>query len=175
MKERTIVIISITGLLAGCLLGMAGSVIPSVTFRSLAWATGSVGLILAGALLAVFYFRKGYDALAAGFLIYVLAEAIVFSSCATNVDNNIPSFGAGTFLWALSIGFLSFQKVFPLLVRLTGIIAATLFAVVSVLIFTGCPLNALAKPFPFYAYPFFAATLAGWAWTTRKHFCALKA
>ncbi|HEV8286678.1 MAG TPA: hypothetical protein VGQ09_20355 [Chitinophagaceae bacterium] len=165
MKEKLIVLISAGGLLLGCILGMTGSIIPSATFRSVAWATGSAGIILAGALLTMYYFRKGYDIVAAGFLILSIAESVVFSSCATNADDNIPSFGAGVFLWALSIAVLSLQKIFPLFVRCTGTIAAVLFAILSIRIFTGHPLNALAKPLPFYAYPFYAATLIGWVWT----------
>ncbi len=165
MKQKSILATSAIGLLVGCILGVAGSVVPSDTFRNLAWATGSVGIIAAAALLAVFYFRTGYDIMAAGFVILALGELVVFSSCATNPDNNIPSFGAGSFLWALAIAALSLQKFFPLFVRFTGIIAAILFASVSVSIFSGQQVNALSRPFPFLAYPFYAATLVGWAWT----------
>ena len=54
---------------------------------------------------------------------------------------------------------------FPVLVRCLGLIAAVLFAVVSVLIFSGYQINPLTEPLPFYAYPFFAATIFGWALT----------
>jgi len=165
MRERSIVVIAAIGLLIGCALGMAGSIVHSDAFRNLAWATGSVGIILAAALLAMFYFRKGNDVAAVGFLILALGESIIFSSCATRPDDNIPSFGAGSFLWALSIAILSVQKLFPLFVRFTGIVGALLFASVSVSIFSGQQVNALSKPFPFLAYPFYAATLIGWAWT----------
>ncbi|MEO5999667.1 MAG: hypothetical protein ABIN89_22920 [Chitinophagaceae bacterium] len=40
-----------------------------------------------------------------------------------------------------------------------------LFSIVSVHIFMGHPLNALTEPLPVFAYPFFVATLLGWAWT----------
>jgi hypothetical protein len=116
----------------------------------------------------MYYFRKGYDLIAAGFLTFAIGETVVFVSCTTNLDDNSRSFGAGVFLWALSISVLSLRKVFPLSVRLTGIISAVLFAVVSFLIFTGHSVNALTKPLPFYAYPFYAATLVGWAWTLIK-------
>ena len=169
MKEKRI-IIAVIGLLMGCVLGIAGSVVPSDTFRNITWALGSAGIIAAGGLLTMYYLRKGWDGVAAGFLLLAIGESVVFSSCATNLDDNISSFGAGTFLWALSMVALSLQKIFPLFVRFTGIIAAVLFAVVSILIFTGHPLNALAKPLPFLAYPFYAATLVGWAWTlVRRH------
>jgi hypothetical protein len=165
MKERSIVITAATGLFVGCLLGMAGSVVPIDTFRNLTWATGSAGIILASVLLTVFYFRKGYDTMAAGFIILAIGESMVFSSSATNLDDNFSSFGAGSLLWALAIGVLSLQKLFPLWVRFTGIIGAILFAAASILILTGQHVNPLTKPLPFLAYPFYAATLIGWAWS----------
>jgi hypothetical protein len=175
MKEKSIVVIAAVGLLVGCVLGMCGSIVSSAEFRSVAWGIGSASLILAAALLTVFYFRKGDDMLAAGFLIYAIAETAVFSSCAADLDSNISSFGAGTFLWALAIAVLSLQKKFPIFVRCTGIIASVSFAIVSLLIFTGHPVNALAKPLPFFAYPFFAVTLAGWAWSLlREHARAVR-
>jgi hypothetical protein len=122
----------------------------------------------------VYYFRKGYDGVAAGFIILAIGESVVFSSCATNLDNNFSSFGAGSFLWALAIAVLSLQKVFPLFVRFTGIIGSILFGIAAVLIFTGQHVNPLTKPLPFLAYPFYAATLVGWAWTVlRRHSGAL--
>jgi hypothetical protein len=169
MKEKETVRTACAGLLVGCVLGLAGSVIPSSTFRNVAWATGSAGIILAGALLAMRFFRNGRDGAAAGFLTLAIGEALVFSSCATNLDENISSFGAGTFLWALAIASLSIQKTFPLFARLTGIIAAGLFCATAILIFTGHQVNALAKPLPFLAYPFYAITLIGWAWTLLKN------
>jgi len=58
-------------------------------------------------------------------------------------------------------------------VRCTGIITAGLFGFVAFSIFSGHPLNALAKPLPFFAYPFYAATLTGWAWTLLFRMTAL--
>jgi len=39
-----------------------------------------------------------------------------------------------------------------------------LFAVVAVEIFVGRAVTPLSEPLPFFAYPFLAATLFGWAW-----------
>jgi len=52
----------------------------------------------------------------------------------------------------------------PAWVRVAGFIGAMLFAVVAVRIFMGAALTPLSEPLPFFAYPFFAATLFGWAW-----------
>ena len=164
MKEKLTEIIASIGLFIGGIFGMAGSFAPSDSLRSLLWGLDGIGLIVAGALLFVYYFRKGYDAAAAGFLIFTIGEGLILSSSAINLDANVSSFGAGAALWGASLSLISFQKVFPILVRCIGFIASILFAVVSIQIFLGYPLNALTKPLPFYAYPFFAVTLFGWAW-----------
>jgi hypothetical protein len=164
MNEKLIKVTASTGLLIGGILGMVGSFLPSASLRSLAWGLDGIGLIIASALLTVYYLRKGYDATAAGFLIFTIGEALVLSSSGVNLDANVISFGAGASLWAASLALISFQKVFPILVRSTGFIAAAMFTIVSIEIFTGNPINAMTKPLPFYAYPFFAATIFGWAW-----------
>ncbi len=165
MNERLTKTTASIGLFIGGVFGMAGSFAPSPSLRGLAWGLDGVGLIVASTLLTVYYFRKGYDAVAAGFLIFAIGEALILSCSAINLEASVSSFGAGTGLWAASLSLISLQKLFPILVRCLGLIAAVLFVVVSVLIFTGHPLNPLTKPLPFYAYPFFAATIFGWAWT----------
>ena len=173
MKQKLITRAAATGLVIGCVLGLIGTFVPSDKTRNVLWAVDSCGLILAAALLTLYLFRKGYDVAGAGFLIFAIAESIVFSSCAVNLDESIPSFGTGICLWALSIAVVSSQKLFPLFVRCTGIVAAGLFGFVAFSIFSGHPLNALAKPLPFFAYPFYAATLTGWAWTLLFRMTAL--
>jgi hypothetical protein len=164
MNKEPILIIAAIGLLTGCILGMAGSFVPSDIARNILWTIDSCGLILAATLLAIYTSKKGYDIVSAGFFIFAIAESIVFFSCAGDLNASIPAFGAGSCLWALSIAVISSQKLFPVFVRCTGIVSALLFIVTAFLIFTGHPANALTKPLPFFAYPFYAATLAGWAW-----------
>ena len=154
-------------LFTGGVFGMAGSFV-SAPLRGLAWGIDGVSLILATVLLTVFYFRKGYDIIAAGFLVFAIGEGLVLSCSAMDLDEGISTFGAGVALWSLSLSLISFQKLFPILVRCLGLIAAVLFAIVSFLIFTSHPINPLTEPLPFYAYPFFAATIFGWAWTLLK-------
>ena len=164
MKKEPVLIIAATGFLTGCLLGMAGSIVPSDIARNILWAIDSCGLILAAALLALYLSKKGHDIVAAGFFIFVIGESIVFFSCAGSLDENIPAFGTGMCLWALAIAVVSSQKLFPLFIRCSGVISALLLAINAFLIFTGHPVTALTKPLPFFAYPFYATTLAGWAW-----------
>jgi hypothetical protein len=43
-----------------------------------------------------------------------------------------------------------------------------LLAVAALQIFAARPLTPLSQPLPFFAYPFLAATLVGWAWVHYK-------
>ena len=80
------------------------------------------------------------------------------------LEASVPSFGAGVSLWAASLVLVSSSSIMPTLVRATGVLAALLFAIVAVRIFLGEALTPLSEPLPFFAFPFLAATLVGWAW-----------
>jgi hypothetical protein len=165
MSERTTKMTASIGLLIGGIFGMIGSFVPSPSLRGLAWLIDGAGLVLATALLSMYYFRKGLDVTAAGFMIFAIGEGLILSSSGINLDDNVVSFGAGTSLWATSLFVISFQKTYPIIIRGTGLLAAILFSFVSVQIFSGQHLNALTQPLPFYAYPLFVITIFGWAWT----------
>jgi hypothetical protein len=67
-------------------------------------------------------------------------------------------------LWSASLFLISASPILPAFVRLTGAIAAILFAITAVRMFGGEALTPLSKSLPFNAYPFLALTLFGWAW-----------
>ena len=165
MRDKVVKITASIGLLVGGIFGMIGSFVPSASLRGLAWGVDGVGLILASSLLTIYYFRKELDMTAAGFLIFALGQSLILSSSGINLDADVSSFGAGTSLWATALFVISFQKTYPLFIRCTGLLSALLFAIISVQIFTGQPLNALSKPLPFYAYPIFVISIFGWVWT----------
>lgn len=71
---------------------------------------------------------------------------------------------AGVGLWAASLVLVGASNTMPLAVKAVGFIAALLFALVAIRIFIGEVLTPLSAPLPFFAYPFLAATLFGWAW-----------
>jgi len=164
MNEKQTKTIAAVGLFTGGLFGMVGSLVSSESFRRLAWGLDGVALILATTLLTVYYFRKGYDTLAAGFLIFAIGEGLILSGNVADLNENVSSFCAGTSLWAASLALISFQNVFPKLMRFTGFFSAVLFTVVSVQTLSGSAVTGLTKPLPFYAYPFFVATIFGWGW-----------
>jgi hypothetical protein len=169
MNEKLITITAAIGLIIGGILGMVGSMVPSPYIRGLAWGIDGLALILATALLTLYYFRKGQDIMAAGFLVFAIGEALILSCSGIDLNSDLPAFGSGAGLWALSLFLISFQNTYPIIIRGTGLIAALLFSVVAFQIFTGHPVNALTKPLPFFAYPVFVVTIFGWAWTLLKN------
>ena len=168
MNDKHLRVIASMGLVIGGVLGMAGTFAPSTSLRGLAWGLDGVGLIVASALLTVYFFRQGLDLVAAGFLVFAVGEGLILSGAAMDLMASVPSFGAGAALWAAALALISLPRVFPALVRGLGLVAAALFAAFALQVFAGHALTPLAAPLPFYAYPFLVATLFGWAWVLLK-------
>jgi hypothetical protein len=157
-------LIAAMGLVIGALLGMAGTFAPSASLRGLAWGLDGTALVVSTALLAIHHVRRGNDVVAAGFLVFMVGEGLILSGSAMDLAASAPSFAAGVGLWAASLALVSASAAMPPLVRGVGFLGSLLFAVVAVQIFSGRALTPLSEPLPFFAYPFLAATLLGWAW-----------
>jgi hypothetical protein len=69
------------------------------------------------------FYRKGQDLVAAGFLVFAVGEGIILSGAAMDLTASVPSFGAGTSLFA-----------------------AVLFAATAVPIFAGVPIMPTTHP-----------------------------
>ena len=164
VSDRLLRQTSALGLVTGAALGIAGTFAGSASLRGLAWGVDGTALVLASSLLTVHYFRRGNDLAAAGFLIFVVGEALILSSAAMDLVGSAPSFGAGVALWAASLALVGASGVMPRWVNGIGYIGALLFTTVALQIFAGYSLMPLSQPLPFFAYPFLATTLVGWAW-----------
>jgi hypothetical protein len=154
---------------AGCLvigaaLGMAGTFAPSPSLRGLAGGLDGTALVVASALLAVHYLRRGHDMAAAGFLVFVAGETLIVAGSAMTFEASAPLFAAGAGLWAASLVMVGASGVMSRVVNGLGFVAAALFASVAVQIYRGVALTPLSQPLPYFAYPFLVATLVGWAW-----------
>jgi hypothetical protein len=164
MGEERLRNVSAASLVIGALLGVAGTLAPSDELRALAWGADGTLLILGSALLVVHHVRRGNGQLAAGFLVFLAGETLMVAGSGMDLTTSAPLLAAGAGLWAAGLALVSASSEMPGLVRLTGLIAAILFAVTAGRIFMGGDLNALSQPLPFFAYPFLVATLFGWAW-----------
>jgi hypothetical protein len=160
--------VAAVGLALGGIFGMIGSVVTASNVRSISWAIDGIGLIVATAILAVGYFRAGKDALASGFLIWAIGEAVMLGGTAGTLEASVPSFAAGTGLWSAALLLISLSGEFALWTRAAGLVASLLFATTSARIFWGEPLTPITRPLPFFAYPFLVITFAGWIWGLLK-------
>jgi hypothetical protein len=109
--------------------------------------------------------RNGRDLLAAGFLVFALGQGLVLATAAVNPAEAAPTFGAGVGLWAAGLALVSAPSFYPIIVRLLGLAASVLLAIVAVQIFLGIPVDATSSPLPFFAYPVLVATMIGWIWS----------
>ena len=75
-----------------------------------------------------------------------------------------PLFAGGVGLWAASLALVSSSTFMPLWLRVVAAVAAVLFGTVAIQMFAGRALTPVSQPLPFFAYPFLAISLIGWAW-----------
>ena len=170
MADRYVTQVAPAALVIGALLGMAGTFVPSDSTRALLWGLDGTALIVATAILTIHHVRRGNDAVAAGFLVFVAAETLIVAGSAMSLEAVRPLFAAGASLWAASLMLVSAPKLMPTWLRFVAVAGAVLFFVVAVQIFSGSSLTPLTRPLPFFAFPFLAATLVGWAWVHYRNF-----
>jgi hypothetical protein len=157
--------VAATGLALGAALGMAGTFINQPNLQNTCWGIDSIGLVMAAALLTLKFLRKGNDFVAAGFLVFAIGESVILSGTAAGLAGSVPSFAAGTALWATALLLISIPREFAIGIRIVGIATSVLFAVTAARIFWGEELLPISSPLPFFGYPFLVLTIIGWIWT----------
>ena len=168
IMRKPLRIVVLIGLVLGAALGMAGTLVSTAALRAELWAIDGTALVISTAVLALYFFRKECDGVAAGFLVYAIGEAVMLGGTANSLAASVPAFAAGTALWAAGLALTSWPPVMPIWSRAAGGVAAILFAFTSLRIFAGGLLTPVSKPFPYFAYPFLVLTFAGWFWKTVK-------
>lgn len=161
-------VVAAIGLALGAVFGLVGTIVVSPNLRAASWGIDSVGLVVATSLLALRFFRKSNDCVAAGFLVFAIGEGVMLSGTAAILEGSVPAFAAGTALWSAALLLTSVPKEFASWIRVVGIIAAILFGIVAARIFWGEQVLPTTSPLPFYAYPFLVLTFVGWIWTLLK-------
>ena len=163
--SRGLNVLASIGLALGGIFGLAGTMVTQANLRSIFWGIDGSALVMAAALLAAKFFRKGNDFVASGFLVFAIGEGFLLSGAAASLVESVPSFAAGTALWATALLLISLPKEFAIWVRLIGVVSAILFFVTSARIFLGVQLLPTSSPLPFFAYPFLILSFVGWIWT----------
>ena len=101
MKPQKALVVG--GLGVGGALGMAGTFVADERVRAVLWAIDGAALVVAASLLALAYFRKGNDVVAAGFLVYAMGEAVMLGGTAGDLIVSVPAFAAGAALWSAGL------------------------------------------------------------------------
>jgi hypothetical protein len=158
-------IVAAIGLALGGVFGLVGTMVTAQNLRAASWGIDAVGLVVATTLLALRFFRKGNDCVAAGFLVFAIGEGVMLSGTAANLAESVPSFAAGTALWSAALLLTSVPQEFASWIRLVGTVAAILFAITAARILWGEQVLPTSSPLPFFAYPFLVLTFVGWIWT----------
>jgi hypothetical protein len=166
--KNSLNIVAAIGVALGGVFGMAGTMVAEPNLRAACWGIDGVALVVATALLALKFFRKGNDFVAGGFLVFAIGEGVMLAGTPASLAESVPSFGAGTALWSAALLLTSAPREFAVWVRLAGLLSAILFATVSARIFWGEPVLPTSSPLPYFAYPFLVLTFAGWIWTLLK-------
>lgn len=164
MSDQMSRLLACGGLVLGSALGLAGTFVPVASTRGVLWGLDGIALVVAAALLAIYYHRKGDDIVGAGFLVFAIGESLILATASMELTTSGPTFGAGAGLWAAGLVLLSLPRVAALWLRIVGVVAGVLFLIVAMRLFMGDALTALSQPLPFFAYPFLVATMLGWAW-----------
>jgi hypothetical protein len=82
----------VAGLILGATLGVGGTLVSSDAARQMLWLIDGVGVVVATALLAVRFLRRGDDMLAAGFIVFTLGETLLIAGTPAGLDASVPSF-----------------------------------------------------------------------------------
>ena len=166
--RRPVDVVAAVGLALGGVFGLIGTVVTEQNVRAVSWAIDSVGLVVATSLLAMRFFRKGNDCVAAGFLVFAIGEGVMLSGTAGTLEASVPAFAAGTALWSAALLLTGVPREFAGWIRVVSTVGAVLFAITSARIFWGEQVLPTASPLPFFAYPFLVLTFAGWIWALLK-------
>jgi len=93
--KNPMTVVAAFGLALGGVFGMIGTVVTQRNLQAASWGIDGVGLVVATALLALKFFRRGNDVVAAGFLVFAIGEGVMLSGTATTLAGSVRSFAAG--------------------------------------------------------------------------------
>ena len=78
-------LVAAIGLALGGVFGLVGTVVTERNLQAASWGIDGVGLVVAASLLALRFFRKGNDFVAAGFLVFAIGEGVMLSGTAATL------------------------------------------------------------------------------------------
>ncbi len=148
------------GLAVFVALGLVANIPGEGPAQDLLHAVSSIGLVVAGALLALREARRGADLVAAGFAILAIAQVVMWAGVGPGGE---ASFAAAALFFAPALLLVSLPPCFAIWTRAAGALAAVPFGAHGVAyLLSGSPPEGLLNAED-TAYPVLLIAVIGWA------------
>lgn len=156
--ERTTIV---GGLAVFVALGLVANIPGEGPAQDLLHAVSSIGLVVAGALLALREAHRGADLVAGGFAILAIAQIVMWAGAGTGGE---ASFAAAVLFFAPALLLISLPPRFAIWTRIAGALAAIPFGAHGIAyLLSGSPPEGLLNAEDGLAYPVLIIAVIGWA------------
>lgn len=149
------------GLALFALMGVGANFLPASPAVDVAHGISNLSLIMAGALWAIQFARRGYDIVAVGFAVLALATGVIVSGGTPADAGGEAAFAGGAALYALALPLICLPAALPAWTRIVGALAAVPFGVHVLLWWLGDSPPS-SGPFAGIGYMLLVVTVVGW-------------
>jgi len=168
-KSHRILIVG--GLAVWVVLGLGANFLPAGPSQNIPFVMSSLGIIMSGPLLALWFARRGHSIVAVGFALLALAESMslpgLFLLASAPTFPSAYTFAAGVTLYAVALPLASVPPAFPIWTRIAGTLAAIPFAAHGLLWLLGRSPDT-SGPLASIGYVVLAVAVVGWIITIQR-------
>lgn len=148
------------GLTVFVVLGLVANIPGEGALQDLLHAVSSIGLVIAGALLALREAHRGGDLVAGGFAILAIAQIVMWAGAGTGGE---ASFAAAVLFFAPALLLISLPPRFAIWTRIAGALAAIPFGAHGIAyLLSGSQPEGLLNAEDSLAYPMLIIAVIGW-------------
>ena len=161
--HRTLIVASLA---VGAVLGFGGNFLGPGAPQTVAHGISSIGLAVAGTLLALSFLRQGRDAVAAGFLLLTVAEIVMWNN-GREGEIATTGFAAAVLFYAPALLLISLPPALPVWSRIAGALSGLAFGAHGGLFLLGSPPSP-DGPLAGTGYALLTVALIGWIVATLR-------
>lgn len=161
--ERAVVV---GGVATGVGLGLVANAFDAGTTRDALHALSSMGLVVAAALLAIRMARSGHGAAAGGFVIFAIAETMMWATGGPSQGGAEATFAMAVLFSAPGLALVATSRALAPWARVACVLAAALFAIHGARYLGGATVSS-EDGLVGAAYLALVIAAAGWAWSVR--------
>ncbi len=149
------------------LTGVGANFLPAGSAVDVAHGISNLSLIMAGALWATQFARRGHDIVAVGFAVLALATGVIVSGGTPADAGGEAAFAGGAALYALALLLICLPTALPAWTRIVGALAAVPFGAHALLWWLGDSPPS-SGPFAGIGYMLLVVTVVGWIITVLR-------